>query len=126
MKSPKKDIRFSCPLDCFDVCSLIATVVDNRVIKIRGDKEHPLTRGVPCIKGLKLLERHYHPQRLKTPLKKENQKWIPVTWPDALDEIAGRLMRIIGEYGSSAVMNYTGGGHSGLAKKVDEVFFCML
>ena len=123
MTSPKKDIRFSCPLDCFDVCSLVATVVDNRVTKIRGGKNHPLTRGVVCIKGLKLLERQYHPQRLNTPLKKLNNKWVPMTWPDALDEIAERLLRIIDEFGSSAVLHYVGAGHGGLAKKVDEVFF---
>ena len=123
MKNPGKDIRLSCPLDCFDVCSLVATVVDNRVIKIRGDKDHPLTRGVPCIKGLKLLERQYHPQRLNTPLKKLDNKWVPMTWPDALDEIAERLSGIIDEFGSSAILSYVGAGHTGLVKKVDEVFF---
>lgn len=33
----KKDVRFSCPLDCFDACGLVATV-DNRVSRIRGDR----------------------------------------------------------------------------------------
>ena len=123
MKPPDRTVRFSCPLDCFDICGLVATVADNRVVKIQGDKNHPLTRGVCCIKGLKLLERLYHPQRLRSPLKRVGQKWLPVTWPAALDEIAGKLGRTMEEFGSSAILNYAGCGHGGLAKKVDEIFF---
>ena len=123
MRSPAKDIRFSCPLDCFDACGLVATVVDNRAVKIRGDKDHPLTRGVCCIKGLKLLERLNHPQRLTSPLKNADGKWVPLTWPEALDNIADRLTRTIETFDSSAILNYAGGGHGGLAKKVDDIFF---
>ncbi len=123
MTRPAKNVRFSCPLDCFDVCGLVATVVDKRVVKIRGDRDHPLTRGVCCIKGLKLLERLYHPQRLTSPLKRAGREWVPVSWPEALDEIVSKLSQTIGEFGSSAILNYAGGGHGGLAKKVDEIFF---
>ena len=123
MTGPAKNVRFSCPLDCFDVCGLVATVIDNRVVKIRGDKDHPLTRGVCCIKGLKLLERLYHPQRLTSPLKKSGRDWVPVTWSQALDEIASKLRQTIGEFDSSAILNYAGDGHGGLVKKADEIFF---
>lgn len=123
MQNHKKDVRFSCPLDCFDACGLVATVVDNRVSRIRGDRDHPLTRGVCCIKGLKLLERLNHPQRLTSPLKRAGCKWVPVTWPEALDDIADRLTRTIGQFGSAAILNYAGSGHGGLTKKVDDIFF---
>ncbi|MDZ7580341.1 MAG: molybdopterin-dependent oxidoreductase [Deltaproteobacteria bacterium] len=123
MKNSEKEVRFSCPLDCFDVCGLVATVTDNRVVKIRGDEGHPLTRGVCCIKGVKLLERLSHPQRLTMPLKKDGHKWVPLTWPEALDDIAARLTRIIATFGSAAILNYAASGHAGLVKKIDEVFF---
>ena len=123
MKHTQKEIRFSCPLDCFDVCGLVATVVDNRVVKIRGDKDHPLTRGVCCIKGLKHLERLDHPARLTSPLKKKGNRWVRVTWPEALDEVAGKLAHTVRHFGSAAILHYVGSGHGGLAKKVDEIFF---
>ncbi|MGD9242564.1 MAG: molybdopterin-dependent oxidoreductase [Desulfobacterales bacterium] len=113
MQNHKKDIRFSCPLDCFDACGLEATVIDDRVSRIRGDRDHPLTRGICCIKGLKLLERLDHPQRLTSPLKRAGRKWVPLTWPEALDDIADRLTRTIGQFGSAAILNYAGSGICG-------------
>lgn len=123
MKHTQKEIRFSCPLDCFDVCGLVATVVNNRVVKIRGDKDHPLTRGVCCIKGLKHLERLEHSERLTSPLKKEGKRWVRLTWPEALGEVAGRLAHTVRNFGSAAILHYVGSGHGGLAKKIDEIFF---
>ena len=123
MQNHKKKVRFSCPLDCFDACGLVATVFDNHVSRIRGDRDHPLTRGVCCIKGIKLLERLNHPQRLTSPLRRSGRKWVPLTWPEALDDIADRLTRTIGQFGSAAILNYAGSGHGGLTKKVDDIFF---
>jgi len=90
----EKKIRFACPMDCFDVCGLIATVSNDRVTRIQGDPQHPVTRGRVCTKGKKLLERVYHPDRLTTPLKKQGSGWSPISWDAALDEIAEKLVRI--------------------------------
>ena len=75
----KRVVKCACPLDCFDACGLLAEVVDGRVVRLKGDPEHPLTRGRICIKGKNLLERLYHPQRLRKPLLKEKGRWKPVT-----------------------------------------------
>jgi anaerobic selenocysteine-containing dehydrogenase len=105
------------------VCSLVATVVNGKVVRIRGDKAHPLTQGTVCKKGLKILERQYHPKRLTDPQKKTGNKWIKITWEEALDEIAEKLSKIIKEYGSSAILNYSDYGYGGLIKSVDKIFF---
>ena len=119
----KKKIHFSCPMDCFDTCGLTATVVDDRVVDIRGDKSHPLTRGACCSKGRKLLERLYHPQRLTSPLRRSSKDWVEITWPEAVEEIAERFSAGIQQYGSKSILHYSGAGYGGLVKKVDEIFF---
>ena len=101
----EKKIRFACPMDCFDLCGLIATVSDGRVTRIQGDPHHPVTRGRVCPKGKKLLERLYHPDRLTTPLKKEGTGWSPIAWDDALSEIAANLMHIKNTHGSQAILH---------------------
>jgi len=87
-------IRFACPLDCFDLCGLLATVENDRVTRIQGDPDHPVTRGKVCVKGKKLLERLYHPERLQSPLLKKGNTWLPISWDEALDRIAAKLTRI--------------------------------
>ena len=105
------EIRFACPMDCFDLCGLIATVSGGRVTRIQGDRDHPVTRGRVCVKGKKLLERLYHPDRLKTPLIKHKGKWTPLSWDAALARIAEKLNRIKDHYGSEAVLHYSDAGH---------------
>jgi anaerobic selenocysteine-containing dehydrogenase len=119
----EKQVKFSCPMNCFDLCALVASVVNGKVVKIRGDETHPLTKGTVCKKGLKILERQYHPKRLTYPQKKIGDQWTKITWDDAVNEIAEKVSKIIKDYGSSAILNYSDRGYEGLIKSVDEIFF---
>ena len=119
----EKKVRFACPLDCFDACSMIATVKDEKILKIEGDKEHPLTKGVICQKGKKHLERAYHQDRILNPKKKVNGEWIDINYEEAIDEIAERLTKIHREYGSKAVLHFYDSGYGGLSKTIDKMFF---
>ncbi len=119
----KTDIRFACPLDCPDACALIAEAVDGRVVRIRGDKDHPVTRGNVCVKGKQHLKRLYHPDRLKRPRRRIGSKWTDITWAEAIDEIAGTLSSIKESYGPLAVLNYSASGYGGLKKTADRMFF---
>ena len=118
-----KKVRFACPMDCFDLCGLIATVSDGRVTRIQADRKHPVTRGRVCVKGKKLLERLYHPERLKTPLKRHGEKWAALSWDDALAQIAEKLNRIKRDYGSEAILHYSDSGYGGILKSADRMFF---
>jgi len=119
----EKKIRFACPMDCYDVCGLLATVSDGRVTRIQGDPHHPVTRGRVCPKGKKLLERVYHPDRLTTPLKKQGDGWSPISWNDAVSEIAEKLIRIKSTHGSEAILHYSDSGYGGITKTADRMFF---
>ena len=71
--SPIK-LRAVCPHDCPDTCGLVVTVQDGKAIDLRGDKEHPFTRGFLCQKVARYLERVYHPGRLQYPMKRSGPK----------------------------------------------------
>ena len=82
-------VRGACPHDCPDTCATLTTVEDGRAISIAGDPNHPFTQGFLCAKVNRYVERTYHAERLKTPLKRSGHKgsgqFVPISWDDALD-----------------------------------------
>jgi anaerobic selenocysteine-containing dehydrogenase len=119
-----------CALDCPDACSLVLDIDPaGRATKLRGDPSHPITRGFLCGKVAQYLEREYHPDRLLHPLRRLGAKgegrFEPVTWDDALDEIAAQLTRISQRYGPEAVLPYSYAGTMGLlnGSGMDRRFF---
>jgi anaerobic selenocysteine-containing dehydrogenase len=113
----------ACPLDCFDVCSIRAEIIDGKVIKLEGNKDHPITQGFICEKGRRHLERMYSPQRLKRPMKKVNGEFLEISWEEALDTIAKKLKNYINDYGTLSIAQYNDGGAGGLLKNVENLFF---
>lgn len=113
----------ACPLDCFDVCSMRAEIIDGKVTKLEGNKEHPITQGFICEKGRKHIDRMYSPLRIKRPMKKVNGEFIEITWDEALDTIANKLRHYIDNYGTLSIAQYNDGGAGGLLKKVENLFF---
>ena len=69
-----RQIRGCCPLDCQDTCAWVATVEDGRVVRVRGAKDHPYTRGVLCAIVRDFEQRTYAPDRLLHPLKRVGPK----------------------------------------------------
>ena len=65
-----------CALDCPDACSLLVQVDTStaRASKLRGNPDHPVTRGFLCGKVARYLEREYHPDRLLYPLLRTGPK----------------------------------------------------
>jgi len=62
-------LKTACPLDCFDACGVVAEVEGDRILRIRGDADHPITRGALCRKVNHFLEnRQYSPERITRPL----------------------------------------------------------
>ena len=106
-----------CPLDCPDTCALQLTVQDGRLIKLEGQREHPITRGFACVKMAHYPKRQHHPDRLQVPLRrcgpKGSGRFEPTTWPEALDEIAARLRGIIEQWGEQSILPYHYAGTMG-------------
>src|SRR5437867_3088436 len=105
--NPSHTVRGYCAL-CTAHCATIATVEDGRVIRLEPDDDHP-NGGVICIKGKAAPELVYHPDRLNYPLKRRRPKgdpdpgWQRVSWDEALDDIANRLLSICEQYGSQSI-----------------------
>jgi anaerobic selenocysteine-containing dehydrogenase len=112
-------VQGACPHDCPDTCALQVTVEGGRVVRIHGDPDHPPTHGALCTKVSRYAERSYHPDRVLTPLRRAGPKgsgrFVPVSWDDALDEIAGRL-RAIAARDAQAIVPYSYAGTMGLVQ----------
>jgi anaerobic selenocysteine-containing dehydrogenase len=127
VKSTQRDPRHvlgACPLDCPDTCSWIVDVdAGGRAIGLRGNGDHPFTRGALCVKVSRYLEQAAHPDRLLYPLRRVGAKgegrFERVGWDQALDEIAERLQDTIGAYGGEAIWPYQGTGTIGWIQGVD-------
>ena len=52
---------------CAQNCGLEAQVVNNRLVKLKGDKGNPRSRGYVCRKGLKLNYYQHQKDRLTEP-----------------------------------------------------------
>ena len=121
----------ACPHDCPDTCSLITSVERGIAIKVQGNPAHPHTGGVLCSKVSKYTERSYHAERLLTPLKRSGPKgsgqFEPVSWDEALADIAQRLHSIASRSGQ-AVLPYSYAGTMGLVQgeSMDRRFFHQL
>ena len=106
----------ACPHDCPDTCSLVTTVENGKAIRVQGNPHHPMTDGVLCTKVSRYTERTYHPDRILHPLKRTGPKgsgqFAPVSWDEALDDIANRLSSIAAN-DPQAILPYSYAGTMG-------------
>ncbi len=107
-----------CPLDCPDACSWVVTLDDEgRAVRLRGNPEHPFTNGGLCPKVNPWLTYATDPSRLMQPLRRTGPKgsgeFAPISWDEALDEIAERFLAIRDGFGAEAVWPFTGTGNVG-------------
>ena len=109
--------RSVCALDCPDCCSLLVTVENGRGVKLRGNPDHPVTRGFLCGKVAQYLEREYSPGRLLYPQRRVGAKgegrFERISWDEALDTIAARLKAVAAGFGPEAILPYSYAGTMG-------------
>ena len=107
-----------CALDCPDCCSLLIDVDNDKGSRLRGNPEHPVTRGFLCGKVARYLDREYSPDRLLYPQKrvgaKGQGKFQRISWDEALDTIAERLQKVSDHHGPEAILPYSYAGTMGL------------
>ncbi|HET8808070.1 MAG TPA: molybdopterin-dependent oxidoreductase [Methylophaga sp.] len=107
-----------CPHDCPDTCSMVYEVENGKLLSVKGNAEHPMTRGGLCVKLKDYEKRHYHPDRLLHPMRRIGPKgsgqFERISWDDALDEITSRWQAIIEEHGPQAIIPYSYLGNQGL------------
>ena len=91
---------------CAAACGIVVTVDGDRVVRVRGDEEHPVSRGYTCTKGRGLAAWHHAPDRLDRPRLRGRD----VSWDELLTDLGTRLDAIIGDSGPDAIALYLATG----------------
>ena len=108
----------ACPHDCPDTCSILTTVEDGKAIAVRGNPDHPFTRGRLCVKVNNYEERAYSDQRVLYPLRrvgpKGSKQFQRISWAEAIETIAKRWKSIIATDGAQAILPYSYLGTQGI------------
>jgi anaerobic selenocysteine-containing dehydrogenase len=98
---------------CEPSCGLVAEVENDRLIRLRPDRDNPVSRGFACHKGVGFDAIHNDPDRLDVPLRRRNAKGAPgefvaQDWAQTIPEIAAALKAVQQKYGNDAVAGYIG------------------
>lgn len=102
------EARSFCRL-CISACGMVLTVEQDRIVAIRGDREHPISKGYACFKGLQAADAHHGSKRqLHTLRRAADGGFERVSTSTALDEVASRLGTIVDRDGADAVALFRG------------------
>lgn len=95
---------------CEPLCGMVATVEDGRVTQLRPDRDHPLSRGYACPKGIAMTGVQNDPDRVLHPMKRVGGpgEFVRTTWEEAMTDIAARLRRVVDARGPEGVAWYMG------------------
>jgi anaerobic selenocysteine-containing dehydrogenase len=102
---------------CEPLCGTVATVEDGELIELRSNREHPISQGFACPKGIAMKEIVNDPDRLLHPLRRKPgtppgpagpDDFERVSWDQAISEIGARLRTTIDRHGGSSVGAYVG------------------
>jgi hypothetical protein len=105
-------VTSTCGHNCGGRCVVNAHVVDGRIARISTDarpwkSDHPPLPA--CARGVGQIERVYHPDRLRYPMRRTGPRgsgqYERITWDEALDEVARQLVRVRDTYGNAAILD---------------------
>ncbi len=122
----------SCHHDCPDTCGWVVTVTDGKAVQLRGNPDHPYSRGELCPKVNRFLHRVHADDRVLHPLIRTGPKgrgeFRRATWDEAVELIVGRVGAVIADHGAEAVLPWNGAGTQGLIQMscLDRRFFAGL
>ncbi len=107
-----QEVKKTCCQFCSNMCGVLVTVEDGRILSIRGNPDHPLSHGFACERVRIAPKWLDHPDQLMYPLKRVGRrgegKWQRVSWDEALGEIGDRLLDLKKRYGPETVGVFEG------------------
>lgn len=109
MSTAQTEERSFCRI-CNAMCGIVVTLEGEQVVQVRGDAEHPLSRGYTCPKGRALPAFHHDPRRLDRPAMGVGDARRKTTWPLLLDDLAARLQDTVAADGPGSVAMYLASG----------------
>ncbi len=112
------EVLGTCHHDCPDSCGWIATSVDGVLTSVKGNPQHPFSKGELCPKVNRFVGRVNHEDRLLTPLIRTGAKgsgeFREATWDEAMALVAAEFTRVRSEHGGQAILPWWSAGTQGL------------
>ena len=110
-------VTTTCGHNCGGRCVVNGHVVDGKLVKISTDQRRWTPEVAPlqaCARGVGQIERVYHPERLQYPMRRVGPRgggeWERISWDEALDQVAGELLRVRETYGNEAILDLSRSG----------------
>ncbi len=110
MSTRPEELRHTYCKVCMVHCGLVAEVSGEQVLKVRGDPDHPLSAGYTCPKGRAVGQLHHSPDAITRPLMRKQGELVPVSWDEALDDVAAKLRALVDSSGPHSVAINFGSG----------------
>jgi anaerobic dimethyl sulfoxide reductase subunit A len=114
-------VTSTCGHNCGGRCVVNAHVVDGRIVRISTDPRRWTPELPPlhaCVRGFGAVERVHHPDRLTHPLRRVGRRggghFTRISWDEALDEVAGQMLRIRDTYGPAAILDASRSGNTAM------------
>ena len=93
---------------CEAICGLEIKTQGDEIISIKGDKDDPISQGYICPKATAIADIHNDPDRLRKPVKRVGEQWLEISWQEAIDLAAEKLVSTQVNHGDNAVAFYAG------------------
>jgi anaerobic selenocysteine-containing dehydrogenase len=114
----------ACPRNCYSTCSFKVQVEDGKIVNF---EPHPANKATPngvCLKGLSYVERAHSSDRILHPLRKTGPgKFERISWGEALDSIATKLMVFRKQFGPHSILFYESSGMAGMVNEFSSNFW---
>ncbi len=120
---PEHWVASTC-MGCRGACGIRVRTVGGRAVYVKGNPDHPITRGGLCPRALAALQLLYHPDRLREPLRKagsrDSHRWEKISWDDALGEMVARWSPLLKSDDRRALVFLTGRRDGLLARLMEQ------
>ena len=112
---------------CSAGCGVNVLIENDKILKIEGNPDYPTNKGGLCARGVAAAGVIYAPDRILHPLKrvgiKGEGKWEQISWDEAIDTVAKRLLEIKSTYGPKSLAFMCGQQwHFGVANLLHDRF----
>ena len=102
-----RSVKTHCKM-CNCRCGIILDIEGDEPVAVRGDPDCRKNDGALCVRGRAMLELYRDEERLHAPEKSADGEFVPISWDQALEEIAGKLKDLKSSYGPEALAVYRG------------------
>lgn len=107
---------------CEPCCGIEVDVEGGKMVDVRPDKQHPLSEGYVCVKGMNILGYQNSPDRLTHPLRRDGAGWARASWEEAAIAIGGKLRALADARGPRSIATYWGNAADSVAITMANTF----